>query len=177
MSGSRIALSCLALVGAWGLAAPAMPQDVQAPCRLCETGSGLSEEKPATPIRLDVEATLDFDRLIVAGSGHGSAELGPDGSRVVSGAVTAISARAMVGEVVIRGEPGRAIRVNLPRTIELFGFNGGSIRVDSIRSNLPGAPRLDSNGRLSFRFGGVVHVSGESDGQFRGDVLIDVDYI
>jgi hypothetical protein len=37
-------------------------------------------------------------------------------------------------------------------------------------------PRLDGNGRLSFRFGGIVAVSGDLDGEFRGDVAIDVDY-
>jgi hypothetical protein len=136
----------------------------------------LIDEKPASPISLHVEASLDFDQLILAGAGSGTAELGPDGTRIVTGTVTALSARAMVGEVVIRGEPGRLLRVDLPRNIELFGFNGGSIHIDSIRSDLPAAPRLDSNGKLSFRFGGVIRVSGDTDGQFRGDVRIDVDY-
>jgi hypothetical protein len=176
MLGRCPLLACLALIGATALAAPASPQDVQAPCRLCDASASASEEKPAAPIVLDVAASLDFDQLILAGIGAGTAELGPDGSRSVTGTVTAISARAMVGEVVIRGEPGRMLRVDLPRNIELFGFNGGSIQVDSIRSDLPPAPRLDSNGRLSFRFGGVIRVAGDTDGQFRGDVRIDVDY-
>ena len=38
-------------------------------------------------------------------------------------------------------------------------------------------PRLDGDGRLSFRFGGVLQVSGDLDGEFRGDVPIDVDYL
>lgn len=176
MSGRCPLLACLAIVTAMALAAPALPQDVQAPCRLCDTSSLSSEDKPAAPISLDVEASLDFDQLILAGTGSGTAELGPDGSRSVTGAVTALSARAMVGEVTIRGEPGRMLRVDLPRNIELFGFNGGSIHIDSIRSDLPPAPRLDSNGKLSFRFGGVIRVAGSIDGQFRGDVRIDVDY-
>ncbi|HEU0310288.1 MAG TPA: DUF4402 domain-containing protein, partial [Sphingomicrobium sp.] len=167
---------CLALAGVLGLAAPAWPQDVVAPCRLCDASAGSDEDKPSIPISLDVEASLDFDQLVMAGSGAGSAELDPDGARIVSGTVTALSARAMLGEVVIRGEPGRMVRIELPQSIDLVGFNGGSIRVESIRSNLPAAPRLDSNGRLSFRFGGIVRVFGDTDGQFRGDVRIDVDY-
>ena len=127
-------------------------------------------------MELDVTARLDFDRLILAGSGEGSAELGADGSRISRGSVTAISARAMVGEVTIRGEPGRQVRIELPRDIELLGFNGGSIRLESIKSDLPNAPRLDSNGRLSFRFGGIVRVSGDSDGEYRGDVRVNVEY-
>ena len=176
MLGRRASIACLVMIAGTGIATPALPQDVQAPCRLCDTHSQSFEEKPATPISLDVEASLDFDQLILAGAGSGSAELGPDGSRSVTGTITALSARAMVGEVIVRGEPGRMVRIDLPRNIELFGFNGGSIRVDSIRSDLPAAPRLDSNGKLSFRFGGVIRVAGDTDGQFRGDVRIDVDY-
>ena len=52
----------------------------------------------------------------------------------------------------------------------------GMIQIDSIRSDLPASPRLDSNGELSFRLGGIVRVSGDADGQFRGDVRIDVEY-
>ena len=177
MLGRCPLLICLALVSATGIAAPALTQDVQAPCRLCNPNSLSIEEKPSTPISLDVEASLDFDQLILAGSGSGTAELGPDGSRNVTGTVTALSARAMVGEVSIRGEPGRIVRVDLPRNIELFGLNGGSIHIDAIRSDLPAVPRLDSNGKLSFRFGGIIRVSGDTDGQFRGDVRIDVDYL
>lgn len=176
MTGRSLALFCLALVGALALGAPALPQDVTAPCRLCAPGDEASEAKPTDPVQLDVAAKLDFDRLILAGAGEGSAELGPDGARRVSGSVTAISARAMVGEVVIRGEPGRQVRVDLPNSIELFGFNGGTIRVESIRSDLPPNPRLDANGRLTFRFGGIVRISGDTDGEFRGDARINVEY-
>lgn len=177
MLGRRAFVACFVLTGAMGVTTPALPQDVQAPCRLCGATSISIEEKPSAPISLDVEASLDFDQLILAGTGSGTAELSPDGRRVVTGTVTAITARAMVGEVVIRGAPGRMVRIDLPRNIELYGFNGGSISIDSIRSDLPISPRLDSNGKLSFRFGGVIRIAGDSDGQFRGDVRIDVDYL
>lgn len=176
MIGRSPAFACLALLGALGFAAPAATQELSAPCRLCEPGATAIDEKPAKPIVLEVETTLDFDRLILSGGAGGSAELGPDGTRIASGGVTAIGARAMVGEVVIRGEPGRQVRVELPSNIELIGLSGGSIRVESVRSDLPSLPRLDSNGRLSFRIGGVVQVSGNADGDFRGDARIDVDY-
>lgn len=169
-------LAVLALLGATGAVAPAPAQDVAAPCRLCSPVDGTVGNQSAEPVQLAVEARLDFDQLILAGSGEGSAELGPDGSRIVRGSVTSISARAMAGEVSIRGEPGREVRIELPGHIELLGFNGGSIRLESIRSDLPPAPRLDSNGRLTFRFGGVVRVSGDTDGEFRGDVRVNVEY-
>ena len=82
----------------------------------------------------------------------------------------------MVGQVLVRGEPGREVRIELPRSIELTGFNGGSIRIESIRSDLPTMPRLDSNGRLAFRFGGIIRLSGGADGEFRGDARIEVNY-
>jgi len=176
MSGRYLALVALALTGALGLAAPARSQDVGAPCRLCDSSAAPNDDKPLTPVELDVETSLDFDRLILAGTGEGSAELGPDGARSVAGSITAISSRAMVGEVVIRGEPGRLVRIGLPDRIELHGLAGGSIRLESIRSDLPPMTRLDGNGRLSFRFGGVLRVSGDLDGEFRGNVPIDVDY-
>jgi 2-keto-4-pentenoate hydratase/2-oxohepta-3-ene-1,7-dioic acid hydratase in catechol pathway len=42
--------------------------------------------------------------------------------------------------------------------------------------NLPPAPRLDTNGRLNFRFGGIVRLTGDTDGEFRGDVRVNVEY-
>jgi hypothetical protein len=175
MPGRSIALVALASMIATGIAAPAFPQDASAPCRLCDSAVA-EDEKPAAPVKLDIEASLDFDRLILAGKGDGSAQLSPDGSRSVSGSITAIGARAMVGEVTIRGEPGRIVRVSLPDNIELYGLAGGTIRLESIRSDLPSLPRLDADGRLSFRFGGILRVSGDVDGEFRGDVPIDVEY-
>ena len=176
MMGRSSALVCLALASVLGHAAPALSQEVGAPCRLCKSEESTAEEKPGAPVSLAVDAKLDFDRLILAGPGSGSAELRPDGTRNVTGSITALSARAMVGEVTVSGEPGRLVRIDLPASIELFGLNGGSIRLESIQSDLPPSPRLDSSGQLRFRFGGVVHVNGDTDGDYRGDVRISVEY-
>lgn len=177
MTGRSIDHLALALLGAFGLAAPAQPQDVTAPCSLCSPDTRGEEDKPKTPVSLGVEVNLDFDRLIVSGVGGGSAELGPNGLRSVAGSVTSMGARAMVGEVVIRGDPGRFVRIELPRRIELQGYSGGAIRLESLRSDLPDNPRLDGNGRLRFRIGGVLQISGDASGEFRGDVPIEVDYL
>lgn len=177
MSGLRPTLYCIALVGALALSAPALPRELDAPCRLCSPADGKVEDKPATPVSLDIETSLDFDRLILASQGIGSAELGPDGARIVSGSVASMGARAVVGEVVIRGEPGRALRIMLPDSIELHGLAGGSIQLESIRSDLPSLPRLDSNGSLRFRFGGAVRIIGDADGEFRGSIPLDVEYL
>jgi hypothetical protein len=129
-------------------------------------------------VRIEVQARLDFDQLVLMDSASsGTARLLPDGSSSVSGSIGLVSARAMVGSVVVRGEPGRLVRIGLPGAIELYGRSGGSIRLDSLVTDLPVLPRLDSQGALQFRFGGALHVQGDASGDYRGDVPITVDYL
>jgi hypothetical protein len=79
--------------------------------------------------------------------------------------------------VTVHGAANRALRVDLPRRIELYSLSGGRITLDDVTSDLPPAPRLDAAGNLSFRFGGRLLVSGDSDGQYRGDLPITVEYL
>jgi len=102
--------------------------------------------------------------------------LRPDGSSAAEGALAAVTARAMVGTATVHGIPGRAVRVELPRRIDLYSPAGGRIAVDDVVSDLPSAPRLDSAGNLSFRFGGRVTVTGSSEGNYRGSLPITVEY-
>jgi hypothetical protein len=145
---------------------------------LCDniTIQGETETAEAA-VRLEIDAALDFDRLVVLGSGEGSATLQPDGTRQVSGIVEAISARAMVGQARIRGEAGRAVRIQVPRRVELHSLSGARISIERIVTDLPALPRLDAAGNLSFRFGGSIRVSGDVDGDFRGDLPITVEYL
>lgn len=170
--------TALLLIGVAAAAWAAATDAARAQCRLCETPTterGEGDER--TGISLQVEAGLDFDRLVLLSPGAGSATLLPDGSRRVSGTIAAISGRAMVGEVRIRGEAGRAVLVELPDRVELHSLGGGRIVIDEIVSDLPPSPRLDGAGLLTFRFGGRLEVSGDSDGEFRGEVPITVDYL
>ena len=176
MLGHRLALLLPAalLVGAL-----AMPRAAPAQCRLCSTPTtAVTGEGTTDAMRIEVQARLDFDQIVLTdGSGGGTARLLPDGTTSTSGAIGAIGGRAMVGNVVIRGEPGRYLRIGLPSAITLHGRTGGSIRLDSLVTDLPAQPRLDSQGTLQFRFGGALHVEGSVDGEFRGDVPITVDYL
>src|SRR4029078_1811385 len=104
MTGRTPAHFVLALLGAWGLAAPALPQDVTAPCSLCAPPPAASGEKPAAPVTLGVEVNLNFDRLVLDGSGDGSAELGPDGVSEISGAISTVGGRETVGGGAVRCE-------------------------------------------------------------------------
>ena len=160
-------------VAAW----PIGPAPAGAQCRLCETPTtALSQPGNNDGIALEVETRLDFDRLILTGQGQGSAVIRPDGSSSSEGSLSAISARAMVGSATVHGSPDRIVRVELPRTIALYSLTGAQITLDDVVSDLPSLPRLDSAGNLNFRFGGRVQISGDADGEYRGDLPITVEY-
>lgn len=151
--------------------------DAHAQCRLCDKPVAAPQSTgPGEVIELQIEASLDFDRLVVLGEGEGSATLLPDGTRQTSGSVEAMSGRAMVGEAHVRGEPGRSVRVDLPSQLQLYSLGGGRMTIDEIVTDLPGDPRLDSRGMLNFRFGGRIRFRGSNDGDFRGDLPITVEY-
>lgn len=161
------------------LAAPPVAAEPPA-CRLCTGGEGsLTGTAPAEakPMVLEVRTSLDFDRVVVTGSTGGTARLTPEGGRGTSGALSGMTSRAMNGEILIRGEPGRQVRVELPTRIDLFGHSGGDLTITSITSDLPILPRLDEEGRLRVRFGGELFIHGDSEGEYRGDVPITVEYL
>jgi hypothetical protein len=144
---------------------------------LCSTPVTQSRDpEPAAKVQVEVETSLSFDRLIVLGSGEGTAVLRPDGSRSALGSVADIGPRAMVGTAVLHGEPGRFVRVDLPSRIQLFSLAGGAIAFDDVTSDLPSMPRLDSSGTLTFRFGGRIRITGDADGDYRGDLPISAEY-
>jgi hypothetical protein len=146
-------------------------------CRLCDKPStALSQSPDSDGISLEIESSLSFDRLVLAAAGQGAAVLRPDGSNAVEGALAQVSGRAMVGTAVVHGTPGRAVRVELPHRIDLYALSGGRISVDEVMTDLPSLPRLDSAGNLAFRFGGRITVTGDSDGDYRGDMPITVEY-
>lgn len=156
-----------------------MPVAASAQCRLCpKPTTEAADEGRSDVVRIEVQARLDFDQIVVTDdNGLGTARLLPDGTASTSGSIGAIGGRAMVGQVVVRGEPGRLVRIGLPGSIALHGLRGGTIRLDSLVTDLPAQPRLDSQGFLQFRFGGALHVQGNVEGDFRGDVPITVDYL
>lgn len=176
MTGRAFALVSFAALLAGALA---MPAAAPAQCRLCAspTTGAIGEDK-GDAIRIEVQARLDFDQLVLMDSARpGSARLLPNGTSSVSGSIGAVGGRAMVGSVIVRGAPGRLVRIALPSSIALYGLAGGTIRLDSLVSDLPSQPRLDSQGSLQFRFGGELHVDGDASGDYRGEVPITVDYL
>ena len=163
-----LAASAAAAVGSW----PARGQ-----CRLCDAPTtAVAADQGAKDVAVEIETSIDFGRLVVAAAGEGSATLRPDGTALASGSVTEPGARAMVGSAVILGQPGKEVRVILPPRIVLTSTSGGEIVFDDVSSDLPSLPRLDSAGRLAFRFGGRLRVRGDAEGQYRGDLPILVEY-
>ena len=175
MSRNLLLVPLLALSA--GIAAlPAPPAAAQ--CRLCDTPTTSRDDASGDdPVSLEIETSLDFDRLILLGAGEGTATLLPNGQRSVSGMVSDLSGRALVGSAVVRGEAGRSIRIELPRRIELYSLSGGRIAIEDIISDLPAGAKLDSAGALEFRFGGRLRISGDAEGEYRGDVPITVEYL
>ena len=172
MNRAKLLLPLLVLA-----AGPAVAPVAAAQCRLCEkptTDRAESSQQEALGLR--IETSLDFDRVVLLALGEGSATLRPDGSSSATGVVGDVSGRAMVGAATVQGLPGRFVRIELPRRITLHAVSGGEIAFDDIVSDLPSAPRLDSSGRLSFRFGGKLEVSGDAEGDYRGDIPITVEY-
>ena len=154
------------------VAAPAAAQ-----CRLCDTPTTQRTAPDAKDdLRLEIESSVRFDRLVTFGNGDGNATIAPDGARAAGGAIMNIGPRAMVGTAVIHGQPGRTVRVELPSRIQLYSLGGGTISFDQVTSDLPSLPRLDAAGRLSFRFGGRIRITGNVDGDYRGDLPITVEY-
>jgi hypothetical protein len=158
-------LKHLALVLAGFAAAAATGSPADAQCRLCEQPTTATpEQAPGSDVDLQVEANLNFDRLILMGAGVGAATLRPDGSSATEGSVMQMGPRAMVGSVQVHGQPNRAVRVDLPRRIDLFSISGARMTLDDVTTDLTSAPHLDAAGNLSFRFGGRLIVSGDADG-------------
>ena len=186
MLGLRFAcLSSVAIVAA-GLVVPSAinAQDAGiAPCRLCSADPSTAiEARPTQPLRLEVASRLDFDKVVFEGNGTALLALSPGGVARLSGAASAAGARALPGTVLVRGEPGRAVRVDLPRHVMLFGpGNGnsgnGELRIDRLVTDLPSFPRIGDDGTLSFRFGGDLSLSGDSDGAYHGTIDITVEYL
>jgi hypothetical protein len=180
MPGACRYLRTFAVLVAAGVLAPAPGQAQEAsvaPCLLCSAKpSELLNAPPAAPLRLEVETRLDFDKVVFEGNGSAMLVLSPNGAVQLTGA-TAAGARAMPGSVTIRGQPGRAVRIDLPGRVLLFGDGNGTISIDSLTTDLPSFPRIGADGTLSFRFGGDLRLGGESDGAFRGSIDIVVDYL
>lgn len=147
-------------------------------CVLCGITPGDSAQSDEVqPLEIELETTLDFDRVIVDGSGAGSVRLLPDGSGSASGGIESPGGRSRIGRIIVRGVPNRAITVDFPKTIELSGMKGTTVSITALVTDLPPNPTLDSRGELAIDFGGELTIDGDVDGDFRGNLLVRAEYL
>jgi len=157
----------------------AAPVAVSAQCVLCgkgEQAAVTTGRKGETPLRVEVDTQLDMGR-IAAGTRGGEVELDPaTGTRRLRGDVIDLGGFALIGVVSVQGEPGAEVRIFLPDSADLEGGNGNIARVVGLTTDLTSAPRLGPDGRLRFRFGGRLQVSGAAGGDYRGRIPVTVEY-
>jgi hypothetical protein len=158
-------------------AAAAVPSAAGAQCRLCSKPTTAPDQSPdGSDVQLEVQATLDFDQLILTQAGQGEAVLRPDGSSSTTGAVEGVASRGRVATIVVHGEANRALRIDVPRRIDLFSLAGAWLTFDQVETDAPQLPKLDGAGNLTFHIGGRLRFMGSEDGRYRGDLPITVEY-
>jgi hypothetical protein len=173
MRGTRLLVLLLAAMS--GSVASEGPAPAQ--CRLCDTPStAAAPTQQSAEVQLQIETTLNFDRLILTEQVSGEALLRPDGSTGVAGAVANVGPRAAVATVIVHGEPGRTLRIDVARRIDLYSLGGNRLTFDQVETDAPSVPRLDMAGNLTFHIGGRLRFVGTEDGDYRGDLPITVDY-
>ncbi len=149
----------------------------QGACRLCaDTGPILSQAQPRRALHIDIDTGIDFDRMALIDYQGGQAEIDPvTGQRRLTRLLD-LGGLAMRGSVIIRGEPGRAVRVDLPDEVIMRAPGGGRVELRDVRSDLPAQPRIGSDGELRFSFGGRIIVDGDDVGSFRGRMRVSAEY-
>jgi hypothetical protein len=147
-------------------------------CRLCSNGTALevSQSPPERAPQVDIISGLAFNRAAQNGKGNGKISVNTDGGSAVNGGLIDLGGYAVAGTAVIRGAPGRHVRIELPNKVEMKSANGGKIEIANLRTNLGLSPQLDTAGQLTFSFGGDLHVDGDISGKFRGRIAITAQY-
>lgn len=143
-------------------------------CRLCYSDPGAAPGE--RPLQLEIFADLAFSKLAQTGQGGGSATLGPEGGKQTSGGIIDLGGMAVGGHGRISGEPGRAVRVDLPDRVPMSAGSGGEAELSQFTTSLPARPVLGPDGTLEFSFGARLVVKGKGGGNYRGRIPITVDY-
>ena len=159
-----------------------LPQRLRSGLGFClllasSTSVSLAQEADEIPLQVEIRTQLDFSKAAAGGSTGGSISIDPsNGSRQIAGDVVDLGGSALAGSAVVTGEPGRAIRIDLPMSIRMSGSSGGVIEIRNLRTNLLPHSKLDHFGRLEFSFGGDLEIKGSVAGTFRGRIPITAEY-
>jgi hypothetical protein len=148
-------------------------------CRLCtpdkaRVSVGVENE---IPLSIEITTKLDFSRAALSGQSGGQIEVDPlSGNRRVDGGIVDLGGSALAGSAVVRGQPGRVVRIDMPGNARMTSSTGGVVEITGLRTSLAGNPRLDQGGRLEFSFGGRLIVRGNAAGTFRARIPITAQY-
>lgn len=165
------------LLGVMTLASPDEARAQDGVCTLCGVPTATVETGSEVPLTVSIESSIDFDKVLLTGTEGARVRLTPQGERLGLTGAELLGARAFAGTMVIRGEANRPIVVDMPEELMLESALGTSVRVESIAHDAPHNPTLDGNGTLIVNFGGDLVVTGETDGEFRGNLRVDVNYL
>jgi hypothetical protein len=168
----------LRAVGALGLL-PLLLAAGDGACLLCarEASPGAPIVERSAPLSIEITTRLDFSRAALPASGGGQIDLDPQsGTKRVNGGIVDLGGAALAGTAIVRGEPGRAVRIDMPTSARMTSTAGGAVEITDLRSSLMGGSRLDSTGRLEFSFGGTLSVRGHVSGTFRARIPITAQY-
>lgn len=150
--------------------------DLKIGCMLCGADEQQGKAKAEIPLRIEVTAKLSFSRIALTGRSGAQILVDPRGARQMNGDAIALGGYPVAGSVVLTGEPGRSVRIDMPRDIAMLSSTGGRISIEDMRTTLGPSPRLDNSGRLDFSFGGRIAVRGNTAGRFRGRIPITANY-
>ena len=154
----------------------AAPLRAQSVCQLCATGP-IPVTPAVRPLRVEIDASLDFSTAAHSNSGEGSIEIDPrTGQRRVTGGLIALGGMALKGTVRLTGDPFRHVRITLPASILMQSTLGATADISAISADISANPKLGADGTLVFSFGGRMTVHGGAAGDFRGVIPITADY-
>jgi hypothetical protein len=128
-------------------------------------------------LQIEVIQPLNFDRIALDNNlASGTVTVAPNGGRSLSGQIVDLGGQPMSGRVRLRGQPWRAVRIELPQSVTMIGPGNKTAILAQIHTSLSSSPRLGGDGMLEFSFGGQLMVTGSTAGEFRGRVPIDAFY-
>ena len=168
----------LRAVGALGLL-PLLLAAGESDCLLCTRNNAPEAQisQSSAPLSIEITTKLDFSRAALPASGGGEIEIDPQsGIKQVHGGIVNLGGPALAGTATVTGEPGRAVRIDMPSNAHMTSPAGGTIEISGLRTSLVGGSRLDSAGRLEFSFGGTLIVRGNVSGTFRARIPITAQY-
>lgn len=159
------------------IALAAAPAGAQCSTCAVEPTSAVANTPDRVPVTIEIEAGLDFSRLIKTRATDGTASIDPQsGERETTGGLAELGGMALKGIARVTGAPLAPLRITLPDRIEMRSTTGVVAEVVDLQTDLSAAPMLGPDGKLTFSFGGKLSVKGQVSGTFRGNIRISADY-